>query len=97
MKRAGLDTKIFALGNISVDETSNIKIAQNDTGVTGSWQPPTFIVNPVDGENGQDGSSGEEGAAGADGTEGSTGKAGSTGQAGQAGQMGKPGRSRSQR
>lgn len=90
-EETGLDTKIFALGNISIDEISNIKIAQNDTGATGSWQPPTFIVNPVDGENGQDGTSGEEGAAGADGTEGSTGKAGSTGQAGQAGQMGKPG------
>lgn len=90
-EETGLDTKIFALGNISVDEISNIKIAQNDTEGTGSWQPPTFIVNPVDGENGQDGTSGEAGGAGADGSEGSTGKAGSAGQAGQAGQMGNPG------
>lgn len=84
----GQFTKMFALGNLNMDLASNITISQTPEN---TWQPPTFIVNPVDGENGQDGTSGEAGQAGAEGETGSSGKAGSAGQAGQAGQIGQSG------
>lgn len=79
-------TKVLALSNLHVDVETNIRISQTSNNV--SWEPPTFIVNAVDGTDGEDGSDGENGAEGTAGSDGDTGKTGTAGVEGAAGGMG---------
>lgn len=87
---ADADILKIALKDLKTSREDRIDLAS----VTeSSWVMPTFIMNPVDGQDGIDGLDGEEGSDGEDGTAGAEGAAGTDGSAGADGAGGNAGAS----